>query len=141
VSEEVVVLDVSSLVLAPWKDHVVVWPVSGAEGVPRRFVPELPNPVPGSDQATWGYPVTLQLFFRRQEAEARVTLELFAGESAGASPVDCHLLTPDAPHFRELVPRNAWGLIPKQPLAQQKTYTARASWSGRVELWSFTTGK
>lgn len=140
-SEEVVVLDVHSLVVEPWKDHVVVWPLSGAVGVPRSGVSEVPSPVPGADLATLGYPISVQLHFARPEHEPELELALFVGEGVGGARVEAHLVTPATPPSIARAPRNAWGLIPKAPLAKKTRYTARAEWSGRVQTWSFTTGE
>jgi hypothetical protein len=137
-SEEVVVLDTGSLVLAPWKDHVVLWPLPEAEDVPRAFVPEIPNPVPGADMAQLGQPVSVQLFFVQQGAEVELALELFAGGLDGA-PVASHFLSPQAPLQVENAPPNAWGLVPKRWLEPRSRYTARARWSGAERVWSFTT--
>jgi hypothetical protein len=140
-SEEVVVLDAGSLVLAPWQDHVVRWPLDGAEGVPRAFVPELPNPVPREDMARLGYPISLQLFQGRPRDRTELELELFAGAPADGRRVDCHFVTPTAPLQIELAPENAWCLIPKAPLAKRTRYTVRARLGERLETWSFTTGE
>lgn len=141
-SEEVVVLDVRSLVLTPWQDHVVVWPLSEAQDVPRSFVPELPNPVPSADMASLGYPITVQLFFRESTGRSAqaLELELFAGAPQPEHTVACHEITPDAPLQVQLAPENAWCLIPKQPLKKKTLYTARATWADQVKVWSFTTG-
>src|SRR5262249_53001635 len=53
----VVVLDVQSLVAPARGSRVVVWPVPDASGVPRRFAPEIPNPVPDEDESQWGFPI------------------------------------------------------------------------------------
>ena len=139
-SEEVVVLDVRSLVLAPWQDHVVVWPLDEARNVPRSFVLEQPNPVPGANMAELGYPITVQLFFRDAKGSTKLGLELFAGAPDPKNAVDCHVITPDAPLAVELAPENAWCLIPKQALKKKTLYTARATWADQVKVWSFTTG-
>lgn len=144
-SEEIVVLDSGSLVLAPWKDHVVVWPLPQAEKVPRRFTPELPNPVPGANMGVFGYPVSVQLTFVEPTERVALTLELFrdtaeSGTAESGTVVECHFVSPDAPLEPELVPPNAWGLIPKAVLSPQTRYTARARWSGTEKVWSFTTG-
>jgi hypothetical protein len=139
-SEEVVVLDVGSLVLEPWKDHVVVWPTPDAKDVARRFQPEMPNPVPGEDMSQFGYAVTLQLYLQQHEGHARAVLELFAGDPEPKNAVECHVITPEAPLYVELAPDNTWALIPKRALAKKTRYTARASWNDEVKTWSFTTG-
>lgn len=139
VHEEIVVLDAGSLVLAPGKDHVVVWPLPDAEDVPRRLTPELPNPVPGAEMSELGYAITLQLFFADPKGRTSATLELFSGDPQPKNAVDCHVITPEAPLFVDLVPENAWALIPKRPLAKATRYTARASWGKQTKQWSFRT--
>ncbi|MSR63926.1 MAG: CAP domain-containing protein [Planctomycetes bacterium] len=140
-ADEVVVLDAHSLVLAPWRDHVVRWPLPEAEGVPLRMRLESPNPVPGENMGNLGYPISLQLFFAEPETRVALTFELFRGAPGADHAVECHFITPSAPLQIELVPENAWGLIPKSPLAPSTLYTARATFDGRTEEWSFTTGK
>ena len=137
----VVVADVNSLVLDPWADHVALWPMPDALDVPRAFEPELPNPVPGSDMATLGYPVTVQLFFVEDVEHVTLELELWTGAPEGGKRVRCHVLSPDAQLFPELAPHLAWGLIPEQALAPRTSYTAVARWLGKTRTWSFTTGK
>jgi len=139
--DEVIVLDAHSLVLAPWRDHVVRWPLPEAENVPVRMRPESPNPVPGENQSGLGYPLTLQLFFAEPRTRVEVVFELFRGAPEAGKAVDCHVITPTAPLQIELVPENAWCLIPKAPLSPGTLYTARASFDGRTEQWSFTTAK
>ena len=139
-SEEVIVVDTGSLVLAPWKDHVVVWPVPDDEGVPRSFVPELPNPVPAAEMASLGYPITVQLFFLESRTRPRLELELFKGALEDGEAVDAWFIAPDAPLQVELAPENAWALIPKRSLARKTRYTARAAWGNQEKTWSFTTG-
>ena len=92
----VAVLDTSSLVLQPWRDHWVMWPPEGMKDVPRAWQPELPNPVPGEDQDGWGYPVTLQLFFVEQDLVLDVALRLHEGGPDGPE-VDCWFLSPPPP--------------------------------------------
>ncbi len=140
VSGEVVVLDAGSLVLQSWKDHVVVWPLPEDEDVPTRFVPELPNPVPGEDMASFGYPITVQLTFAKPEQRVTLTLALFRGAPEAGAAVACHVITPDQPLEPALAPENAWALIPRAPLAPLTRYTARATWLDREKTWHFTTG-
>jgi len=140
VSEEVVVLDAGSLVLAPWRDHVVLWPAPDAIDVPRACVPELPSPVPGVELASLGHPVSVQLTFAQPAEAIALTLELFAGGVEGR-PVAAHAIAPDAPLQPEHAPENAWGLIPTRWLEPRTRYTARARWSGLERVWSFTTGE
>jgi hypothetical protein len=120
------VLDASSLCRPRAHLSVVVWPFDGMKGVPTRFVPELPSPVPGDDQGTWGYPITVQLGGRgtagQKNRVVRVDVSLHAG-SEGGPVVDCHVSTPDAPSNPELAPAGTWCLIPKEPLRGGATYT------------------
>ena len=120
-----------------------MWPPPDATGVPRRFNPELPNPVPGADQSAWGYPITLQLL--QSAPDDSVRLSLHEGSSAGGDAVDCHLSTPDEPTNPDLAPADVWCLIPKAHLKPRTTYTvvARdAPFAGHETIqWSFTTGK
>lgn len=129
------VLDTGSMVAPMDIGTWCVWPPADAKDVPRRFNPELPNPVPGADQAAWGYPVTLQFFGWDEEPPLRVAL-LLAGK-----PVDCHVSTPRAPTNPELAPDGAWCLIPKQTLLPGATYTVVAEGVPQVDRleWRFTT--
>jgi hypothetical protein len=134
------VLDSGSMV-APFQYVTeVMWPPPRGQGVPRRFAPELPNPVPGADQSGWGYPVTLQLF--RHEGVPDVVLTLYEGREPGGPAVDCHYSTPQAPTNPELAPDGAYCLIPKAHLKPGTTYTvvARGVPDEPDLRWSFTTG-
>src|SRR5262249_53359231 len=102
---------------------------------------ELPSPVPGVDLAGLGYPVSVQLFFADQRRELELELALFRGPLEDGARVDAYLVSPSAPPQPELAPENAWGLIPKAPLAKKTRYTARAEWAGQTKTWSFTTGE
>lgn len=133
----IAVLDSGSMVADSPIGTYCVWPPPGAKDVPRRFNPELPNPVPGEDQSKWGYPVTLQLFSWDEPQSPRLSMTL------GGKPVDCWLATPDEPTNPEIAPAGAWCLMPKQTLAPNATYTVTADGVpqvGRLE-WTFTTGR
>ncbi|MEQ1891846.1 MAG: hypothetical protein ABL998_04825 [Planctomycetota bacterium] len=138
---ELVVADVHSLVLDPSSDHVALWPMPDALDVPRAFQPELPNPVPGSDMASLGYPLTVQLFFVDETTRVTLELELWKGKPEDGKRVVCHFLTPEAALFAELAPTNAWGLIPERALEPRTSYTAVARWGQETRRWSFTTEK
>jgi len=134
------VLDVESLVADPERLEFVAWPPPGATNVPRRFGPELPNPVPGADQAAWGYPVTLQ--FWNYPVAPSVRMRLHVGSSRAGVEVPCHFSTPTAPTNPQLAPAGAFCLIPKQTLAANTTYTVAvddwpSEWKGAD--WTFTT--
>jgi|GEM_PF-978720 len=136
------VLDVGTLVLPTEADAFIIWPPRNHKNVPRRFEPELPNPVPGADQSNWGYPITLQRYTVDQEP--RVVMRLFEGTVAAPDEeVECHFSTPSEPTNPELAPANDFCLIPKARLKAVTTYTVEAVdvLSGKAILWSFTTGK
>jgi uncharacterized protein YkwD len=137
---DVAVLDVTSLVLQPWRDHWVMWPHDEMQSVPLAFVPEIPNPIPGENQAEWGYPITLQVFLPFQDLVLDVSLRLFEGAAEGTE-VACWFLSPDQPYFPELAPGNAWCLIPRTKLRRGTRYTVVAECvSPAMTLtWSFET--
>ena len=137
---DVIVLDTGSLVLDPWKDHVVLWPVPDARNVPRAFELEIPNPLPGVDLTGAGYPVTVQLFFREPGDSFELAMELFEGGEDSKNAVPCWFLTPEAPRFPDLAPENAWCLIAEKKLKTGTRYTVRARWREQTRTWSFTTG-
>jgi hypothetical protein len=138
--KNVAALDCESLVAPADTTGYCVWPPAGATGVPRRFSPEMPNPVPGEDQSPWGYPVTLQ--FRELSEEPDVTMKLYAGTKRGGSEVPCHYSTPRKPTNDQCVPQWAYCLIPKQTLAASAAYTVVATGmpGGGEFAWTFTTG-
>jgi len=143
VTGDVAVLDAGSLVVPPQFETTVPWPPADAKGIPTRFCPELPNPVPGEDQSRWGYPVTLQLWTVESDLAVEVDLTLHRGKDTGPR-VDCHFSSPQDPTNPLCAPRNAWCLIPKAPLKPGATYTvvARIRKPGEeIFTWSFETGK
>jgi hypothetical protein len=117
----------------------VLWPPDGMKDVPTRFVPELPNPVPGEKQSTWGYPITIQGGL----TDKRLTMKLFEGGKAGGTEIPCHLSTPWAPTNIELAPDEAACLIPKSRLKPGATYTVLVTHlpEGKSMQWSFRTGR
>ncbi len=135
------VLDSGSLVAPPLGEGWVLWPARDATGVPRRFVPELPNPIPGADQSLFGYPITLQVYQSLEAEDLDLTMRLFRGKDTQGAPVPCTYLTPSTPLFQELVPPNAYCLIPDAHLAAGETYTvqARCARTGEEQVWSFRT--
>jgi hypothetical protein len=108
--------------------------------VPTRFVPELPNPVPGADQSKFGFPVTLQLGMRATGRTDAVVMTLHEGGERGPV-VDCHYSTPLQPTNKECVPHHCFGLIPKAALKANTTYTVIADVPGELGrlVWSFKT--
>ncbi|QDV05387.1 hypothetical protein Poly30_08840 [Planctomycetes bacterium Poly30] len=141
IDEEVVVLDVNSLANQYYGEALVAWPADGMTDVPLAFVPELPNPVPGENQSSLGYPFTVQAYWGPERAERTLQLAMFVGE--GDDPVDCHVITPDAPLFDRLSPKDAYCLIPKGHLAASESYrvTGRCLETGGVFTWRFKTGR
>lgn len=141
-TEGIAVLDVGTLVLPDKSPYTVVWPCDGMENVPRRFLPELPNPVPGEDQGEWGYPVTLQQHLENEDPD--VGLTLYEGRSAAYSKeVPCLFSSPSKPSNPVMAPPNAFCLIPKEMLKSKTAYTVQAEdrISGTRFTWSFTTGR
>ncbi len=140
IDRDVVVMDTSSLKNHFGSEALVAWPYDGMSSVPLRFVPEIPNPVPGEDQATFGYPFTLQAYWGLNAGARTLELEMFEGKRE--TPVDCHVITPEAPLFDRLAPSNAYCLIPKAGLSGRTGYrvVARCVETGRTYRWSFTTG-
>jgi hypothetical protein len=134
----VAVLDSNSLCAPMDYRWQVAWPYDGMIDVPTRFVPELPNPVPGADQREFGYPITLQVGRQELEFEGlEIELQLFDGDT----PVDCHVSTPARPSNVEIAPKGAHCLIPKQPLRAGRIYRVEARWVGaaRAMKWTFST--
>lgn len=135
----IAVLDSSSMVRVPTFICKARWPAKGARDVPLRFSPEIPNPVPGEDQSTWGYPVSLQLF-EHESVESQVTLRLYRGSVSPGNEVPCHFTSPSRPLNVELAPRGAFGLIPKAPLAPDTVYHVQVTGLPDNADWSFRTG-
>jgi hypothetical protein len=128
------VLDAGSIVDTSSRYGWTGWPYDGMKDVPRAFVPELPNPIPGQDQAEFGYPVTLQRF----EKSERVAMTLLEGKRV----VPCHFLSPENPVNLDIVPARAYCLIPKQHLKAGTRYRVEATIEGTDRLaWSFKTGR
>lgn len=142
-SDGMAVMDSGSIVRPMSFEWQVAWPPAGMRDVPRHFQPEMPNPFPGEDQSTWGYPITLQLGPRKDGAAPRLEFTLRKDEASG-DLVACFATDPHEPGNPLLVPKLAWCLIPKQPLAANTTYFAQATdtVSGTVlQEWSFQTGR
>lgn len=138
--DEIVVLDTGSMVGRSLWPYRVVWPPVGAEDVPRDFVPELPNPVPGEDQSGWGYPITLQLQPDiGRDPVPQLSMSLHVGRSDGP-PVDCHFSSPFEPTNPDLVPDNVFCLIPEARLQPNATYVVVVQFPlGERMQWSFRT--
>ena len=138
---DIAVADVTSLSFRTAAEQWIVWPPEGMVNVPLAFAPEVPNPVAGASQDTWGYPITLQAFGLGARAVPRVRLHLHR-TSVDGPLVDCHFTSPHAPLTRELVPEAAWCLIPEQRLIAATEYVIVAEWEAGIRppaQWSFTT--
>ncbi|HEX5053005.1 MAG TPA: hypothetical protein VFZ65_14620 [Planctomycetota bacterium] len=137
---DVAVLDSASMVAPRRESWQVAWPPDGATGIPTRFTPELPNPVPGEDQSRLGYAVTLQLGARTDRGPAEVSMQLFEGRKDGRE-VPCWSASPQAPSNPELAPRDCFCLIPKALLRGRTNYVvvARFPRENRELVWSFRT--
>jgi hypothetical protein len=137
------VLDCGSMVTTWDGDWAVKWPWDGMKKVPLAFRPELPNPVPGADQSTWGYPITIQINRELDKVIPVITMRLHT-QSASGPEVPCHLSTPENPTNIEIAPAATACLIPKSRLAPSTRYFVVAELTGNtVErlVWSFTTGR
>jgi hypothetical protein len=131
------VLDSGSLVMPVEGSGWMCWPYASMKNVPRGFRPELPNPVPGANQAEWGYPITLQACGGRQ---VDVVLELREGRKTEGAAVPCHFSTPARPTNPDLAIPNVFCLIPKATLKSNTTYTVTARPAeGATVSWSFST--
>jgi hypothetical protein len=131
----IAVLDAASL-RGPWKfQSYSMWPPPGAKDIPLRFVPELPNPVPGERQELWGYPITVQLFQIHPVRDIKLQLYL------NKERVDCHSSTPFAPTNPKLPTPFAFCLIPKRTLEPNATYEVRCldPLSKKPKTWRFRT--
>jgi len=132
-------LDASSLVIESGKKEVA-FPFPGQESVPCSFWAggEAPEPVPGVQSASLGFPVTLQLFGGEWNGP---DLNFFLLNSAG-DVVECYFSGPNNPLFPDLVPLNAYCLLPKVPLQEGMEYVAVAM-LGQVTIkeWAFQTAR
>lgn len=128
------------------KSYPVLYPVPDQKEIPLEFGlgrGELPNPVP-VEAATPGYPITLQFDYggwRPLETEAHLYVD--------GKEVPCWVSSPQKP-AREDIPQPLWvGLIPKEKLRPETTYTVKfaCKQAGRENTppyskeWSFTTRK
>lgn len=118
----------------PW----VLYPGPDQTGINPKFsqMGELPNPVEGQDNKTFGQPVTI-VFMAGSPAEVKA--QLFRGDKE----VDCWLHTPEKPSNPAEKRANVICLMPKAHLSGGAKYTVKVScklgaepWS---KEWSFTT--
>ena len=137
--KRIAVLDTGSLVGTWNRQWRVVYPADDQRGVPRSFVPELPNPVPGEDQSRWGYPITVQSQYADYGEDNSSIMELRKGSASGAL-VDCHYSTPSQPTNPDLAPDGCFCLIPKSTLEPNTRYHVRFVTNDRETVWTFNTG-
>ena len=141
-SNKFAVMDTNSLT-APYHGEIwSVWPADGSRGVGRRFIPEMPSPVPGENPNKWGYPITLHAFFGQTRRTANIKMTLHFGESKTGKEVDCYFVTPDNNPHPRFSPENAYALIPKSALKGNQEYTVVAECKelSKEMAWTFTTG-
>src|SRR5262249_9416328 len=132
---KVAVLDAGSLVEVDEFIGCLVWPARDMKGVPTKFSPEMPSPVPGSDQSTWGYPITLQT----THVPYGYRMRLVKGAKRNGVEVPCWFSSPEHPTNPDLVPPGGFCLIPQAPLQPSTTYTVVAEPdTGDAVVWSFT---
>lgn len=115
----------------------VLYPADGQKDVPRRFVEEIPDPIPQSVDKKAGYPVTV--IFSEGALVKDVKASLKDGEG---KEVSMWLSTPEKPAAADYQ-RNTVGLIAEEPLKPSTTYTvtvaARVTGKPWLKTWSFTT--
>jgi len=122
----------------------VVWPISGARGVPLRLGHEIPNPIPTQDVLTLGTPVSVSVEKFKTVSATQFTVT----NSATGTTVPTQLLT-NQNDANFLIPETFIAAIPLAPLAPNTTY--RVDFSGStitfpsgvaesvIRTWSFTT--
>lgn len=139
---DIAVLDCGSMVAPRYDLHdaVVLWPYDGMTDTPTRFAPELPNPVPGEDQARFGYPITVQCSARSSRLPVELRMVLRDKDARGPE-VPCWFSSPQAPSNPVLAPANTFCLIPQAPLKKGATYhvTAEFVGEGGTLQWTFRT--
>ena len=116
---------------------VVIYPADGQKDVPLAFTPEIPDPIPESEDKKAGYPVTA--IFSEGALVKDVKASLKEGEGRELA---IWLSSPEKPAAADYQ-RNTVGLIAREPLKPSTTYTvaiaARVTGKPWVKTWSFTT--
>ena len=111
------------------------YPYDGQTSVPRRFVPEMPNPIPErADQSTLGYPITYQLGPDWGDGEVNLKL-LLKGEE-----VACFYSTPAFPTNPKVAPNGCYCLMPKEPLKANAEYEVNVTGPAGDLTFHFKTG-
>jgi len=136
-AKSTVVLDSTNGMGAGKDAPFVLYPADGQKGVPRAFVEEIPDPIPGSVDKKAGYPVTV-IF-----AEGALVKDVKASLKDGdGKDVAFWLSSPERPAAADYQ-RNTVGLIAEEPLKPETTYTvavaARVTGKPWLKTWSFTT--
>jgi hypothetical protein len=141
-AENIYVLDVKSYLVESGINSWIVWPAQGTKSINPRFAPESPTPTPGVDQRTLGTAISLQTFGTGITSLMDIEMNLYAGSDTDTEPIDCWYTTPAKPLNPELVPDNAYCLLPKAHLKPKSTYTvvAKSKSLGLIKIWSFETG-
>ena len=134
-----VVLDATNGLGVAKDAAVVIYPADGQKDVPPAFSPEIPDPIPESDDKKAGYPLTA-IF-----AEGALVKDVKASlKDASGKELAIWLSTPEKPAAADYQ-RNTVGIIPKGPLRPLTTYTvaiaARVTGKPWVKTWTFTTGE
>ena len=136
-AKSTVVLDATNGLGAGKDAPFVVYPADGQKDVPRAFVEEIPDPIPGSVDKKAGYPVTV-IF-----AEGALVKDVKASLKDGnGKDVPFWLSSPEKPAAADYQ-RNTVGLIAEEPLKPETTYTvavaARVTGKPWLKTWTFTT--
>ncbi|WP_092313990.1 CAP domain-containing protein [Cupriavidus alkaliphilus] len=132
-------VDLADRVRAGSDNQMVAYPFEGQNDVPVNWVnTESPNPAPGYENRTMGYPVSLQAINTSLQFDA----DNFVITDAQGSNVDCIKVDSRSSGLSSAA-RGLAVCTPVAPLASQQRYTVRVT--GRlgaqpVDLsWSFTT--
>jgi hypothetical protein len=132
-----VVLDATNGLGAGKDAPALLYPADGQKDVPLAFSPEIPDPIPDSDNKKAGYPLTVIFGEGGLVKEAKASLK-----DALGTDLAFWFSTPEKPAAPDYQ-RNTVGLIPKEPLRPMTTYTvtlaARVSGKPWLKSWSFTT--
>ena len=134
-----VVLDATNG-LGPGRDApVVIYPADGQKDVPRRFEPEIPDPIPESVDKKAGFPVTATFSEGALVKDVKASLK-----DADGKDVAIWMSSPEKPAASDYQ-RNTVGLIAQEPLKPATTYTvaiaARVTGKPWLRTWSFTTAE
>jgi hypothetical protein len=136
-AKSTVVLDSTNGMSAGKDAPFVVYPADGQKDVPRAFVEEIPDPIPGSVDKKAGYPVTVIFSEGALVKDVKASLK-----DADGKEVPFWLSSPEKPAAADYQ-RNTVGLIAEDPLKPETTYTvavsARVTGKPWLKTWSFTT--